>query len=513
MRNPAAEAWEAAGLKKNALLTRCEKYAGFTLPHICTPVGYNESSEELQTDWQALGAQAVNNLANKLILALFAPSRPFFRLECPPDLLKKLGMTSEELAGKLSQAEKASVRRLENMAVRPKIYEAVKHLIITGNCLMILGKKDGVPMRVLGLKRFSVKRSMSGKVIQIVIHEKVRFDELDKDVRDELKASADARYATADVNDPGKCPEVAYYKLIQWDGVSNYLETVHVDDFTLGDKFTSKWTDETLPYRVLTWELADENDYGTGLVEQFAGDFAALSTLSEAQVKAAILASEFRWLVNPAGQTSPTDLEESDNGSAIPGVEGDIVPLVTGTGNALQYIDVVEQKYVNRIGRGFLLGSSVIRQAERVTAEEVRLQANELETSLGGVYSRLAVDFQLPIAFWLVKQSGAELKGTGIEPTVITGLDALSRNSDLEALKLCLQDLAIIGGMSPQTQFVLKMDAIASAIFAGRGVNAEAYVKSPEQQKADLENEQQMRLAEQVARPVAAAVAQGGAPV
>lgn len=512
MMNRAATAWTAGEQRKNALMNRCEKYASFTLPHIHTPVGYNEQTGELKTDWQALGAQAVNNLANKLMLALFAPSRPFFRLDLPPGVAEGLGMPQEKLQGLMSQSEQKALRRLENMAVRPKLYEAVKLLIVTGNALMILGKPGGTPMRVLGLKRYCVKRSMSGKVIQIVIHEELRFDELDSDVQQHLKATQEAKYAMCNPDDPQTCGAVKYYKLIQWDGVSRYRETVQIDDVELGAEYQSMYTEETLPYHALTWELCDDNDYGTGLVEQFSGDFAALSALSEAQIQAAILASEFRWLVNPGGQTNPVDLENSANGAALPGVKDDIIPLVTGTGQTLQYLEAVANQYVNRIGRGFLLGSSVIRDAERVTAEEVRLQAQELETSLGGVYSRLAVDWQMPISFWLIRITGVEIAGTAIQPTIITGLDALSRNSDLEALKMCLQDIAIISGAPPQVLAVLRLDAVIAAIFAGRGVNAAAYVKTPEEQAADMANDQQAMLAQQVARPVAAAVAGGGAP-
>ncbi|WP_429498858.1 portal protein [Robbsia andropogonis] len=68
--------WSAMDGRRKALLLRCQKYAGFTLPTICTPDGYNENLEELQTDYQSVGAQGVNNLTNKLMLALFAPSRP-----------------------------------------------------------------------------------------------------------------------------------------------------------------------------------------------------------------------------------------------------------------------------------------------------------------------------------------------------------------------------------------------------------------------------------------------------
>ncbi|CDK30102.1 portal protein [Burkholderia phage AMP1] len=499
-------AWTQMDGRRKALLVRCQKYAAFTLPPICTPEGYNENLEELQTDYQSVGAQGVNNLTNKLMLALFAPSRPFFRLDLPPDLLKSLAAQPQfdptELQSILSVAESNCVKELDQMGVRPTLYLALKHLIITGNCLLILKKST---LRVLGLKKFVVKRSQSGKVIRILIREEVLFDELSEKAQEQLRMMS-TRFREVNVKDVENVPNVAHYTDIVWDGKS-YIETQHVDEFKLiGSEFEGKYTDETLPYRALTWELHDENNYGTGLVEQCAGDFAALSALSQAEVEAAILASQFRWLVNPAGQTKPEDLENSENGSALPGVQNDVIPLMTGTAQALQQIDVTNSKYVNRIGQVFLLGASVIRNAERVTAEEIRLVANELETSLGGVYSRLALDFQLPMAYWLIKEVSVDLKGTNLRPMVITGLDALSRNGDLDNLKLCLQDMAAVGGLPPQMQFVLKLDAIANAIFAGRGVDPKLYIKPPEQQKAELESQQQMALAQQVARPIASAV-------
>lgn len=509
MRHSAEQAWEAGALIRRPLLTRCEKYAAFTLPTICTPEGYNEQSEELQTDYQSVGAQAVNGLANKLMLALFAPSRPFFRLDLPSTLLKqlmdRLGITEASIQSKLSVAEQNCIKQLDRMGVRPQLYLALKHLIITGNCLLILGKKDKRPLRVLGLKRYTVKRSMSGKVIEIVVHEKIKFDELDDDVQSALKKLYPTQYLSQDPANPATCKEVKYFTWVRWNG-RKYQVTHHVDDYDLPQEFNGAYTEKTLPYRALTWELSDENNYGTGLVEQFSGAFASLSTLSEAEVQAAVLASEFRWLVNPAGVTAPSDLENSANGAAIPGVKDDILPLTTGTGQALQLLDAVTTKYINQIGRGFLMGSAVIRDAERVTAEEVRLQANELETSFGGVYSCLALDFQLPMAYWLVELSDVDLGGTQIEPTIITGLDALSRNGDLDNLKLCLQDLAALSGLPPQTQFVLKMDAIAQAVFAGRGVDGTQYVKSQAEQQQDMQNQQAMQLAQQVARPATTAV-------
>lgn len=499
--------WSTLDGQRKSLLVRCEKYAAFTLSTICTPPGYNENLQELQTDYQSVGAQGVNSLTNKLMLALFAPSRPFFRLDIPSKLMKGLmargGIDITQLQSQLSVAEQNCIKALDQMGVRPKLYEALRHLIITGNCLLLLQKN----MRVLGIKKYVVKRSQQGQVIEIIVKEEVLFDELSEAAQEYLREHTE-RFKNEQPDESGKCTTVAHYTHVKWDG-QNYHETQHVDEYELADtKFQGKYTEQTLPYRVLTWELHDENNYGTGLVEQVSGDLAALSALSQAEVEAAILASQFRWLVNPAGQTKPEDLEASTNGQALPGVQNDIIPLVTGTAASLQQIDVTNSKYVNRLGQVFLLGASVIRDAERVTAEEVRMVANELETSLGGVYSRLALDFQLPMAYWLIREvGGADLNGTDIKPTIITGLDALSRNGDLDNLKLCLQDMAAVSGLPPQMQFVLKLDAIANAIFTGRGVDPSLYIKSPDQQAQDLQNQQLMALQQQVARPVASAVA------
>ncbi|WP_429499137.1 portal protein [Robbsia andropogonis] len=71
------------------------------------------------------------------------------------------GFDATQLQSMLSTAETSCIKRLDQMGVRPQLYEALKHLVITGNVLLILGK-DG--MRALGLRRYVVKRSQQGKV-------------------------------------------------------------------------------------------------------------------------------------------------------------------------------------------------------------------------------------------------------------------------------------------------------------------------------------------------------------
>ncbi|BAP15835.1 head-tail adaptor [Ralstonia phage RSJ2] len=495
-----AHLYQAEEGKRASFLMRCQRYASLTLPQICTPDGYDEMSLALQTDYQSVGAQGVNNLANKLMLALFAPSRPFFRLDIPDSVKKQLqGVDQTELQNALAMSEKNAVKRLDGSGSRPKLYEAMKHLIITGNALMVLpevkGGKVTREMRIIGIKKYVVKRNQEGKVVGLIIKEKLPFDELTPKVKAYLQQANYGRYGRYDLVWNENCDDVEHYTSLHWDGKDYWMRQA-VDENDLPDReFGGKYTDDTNPYRVLTWDLADENNYGTGLVEQCEGDLAAVSTMSEAVLKAAVLASEFRWLVNPAGITKPEDFMQSPNGAALPGVKGDVELIAAGGNtNNLQTIDAINSGYINRLGRSFLMSGAVIRDAERVTAEEVRIQAQELETSLGGVYSRLAIDFQRPIAFWLIRVEGVDLGKAKLEPVIVTGLDALSRNGDVEQIRLFFNDLAGIAALPPQVQGRLKLSPLMNILASARGLNPNDYVMSDDefQQQQDAAMQQQM---------------------
>lgn len=467
--------WTQMEGKRQGFINRCEKYAAFTIPKLLPPTGYDQNSFELSHDFQAVGAQAVNYLANKIMLALFAPSRPFFRLDADVVLeqeLAALGVDKARMTEMMAMGEKSAIAELDRLSLRPKLYEAVKHLIVTGNALMILEEAGA---RVVGLRNYCVRRSQSGEILEILHADKVMFDELDPEVQ-----AVCSKWVGGNYRDNAD-KEVCLYRWITRDANGDYRMTQWVDQHQLPAQFSGRWPADQLPYRVLTWDLSDDADYGTGLVEDYQGDFAGLSLLSKAQVMGAILSSEFRWLVNPAGMTRPEDFRDSENGAAIPGQEGDVTIIQSNKSGDLQIVQAVGQEYITRIGRGFLLGSAVTRDAERVTAEEIRMQATELETSLGGAYSRLAVDFQIPMAFWLMDRIGFSLGDSRVRPSIVTGLDALSRTGDLEDLKLWLADMAGLSQLPPELLGVLNVDAIAKSFAAARRIATAEFMKSPEQ--------------------------------
>lgn len=485
----ASARWSELDSQRQSFISRCEKYAAFTVPKICLPNGYDQESAELMHDYQSLGAQAVNHLSNKLMLALFAPSRPFFRLDPSKELAAKMeeaGVNRDDIQNQLAKAESDAVRELDRRSIRPKMYDAMKHIIVTGNAMLVMPKDN---LRVLGLKNYVVKRDSDGEVLESIIKETVHKSSLERAVVEEL-------------GDKLQCSEkgmVDFYKWIRRRDDGDYIMDQWVGTEKLSSDFDGKWTKEKLPYRPITWDLASGDDYGTGLVEDYAGDFAALSIMSKATVQAAILASEFRWLVNPAGMTSPEDFEKSENGAALSGVQGDITLVRNEKAGDLQININIAQQYINRIGQGFLLQSAVTRHAERVTAEEIRLNAEELENSLGGAYSRIAVDVQMPMAYWLMDMAGNKIAGTTIEPTIVTGLAALSRSGDRDNLILFIQDITSVATLPPDIRDRLRMGAIQAAFATARGLSVSQYLLTD----AEYQQQQSARAQEAVAASVA----------
>ena len=142
--------------------------------------------------------------------------------------------------------------------------------------------------------------------------------------------------------------------------------TQWVEDSQLPPKYDGDWSEDKFPYRVLTWDLSDESDYGTGLVEDYAGDFEALSVLAESIVTGGVVGTEFRWVANPNGMTSIEDFRNSINGDVISGNAKDINAISPPVVEGVKMAQAVSQEYSQRISRGFLLGSAVTRSAERV---------------------------------------------------------------------------------------------------------------------------------------------------
>lgn len=476
LRKVGLERWNELDTKRNGFMRRLEGYASVTLPVVLLPTNVDQNSSSIQYDWTSVGAQAVNNLANRFALNLFRPGVPFFRLDIARDTeaqLAEAGVKQADMREVMVNAEQEGMRVMDREALRPSIVSAFEQLIILGNTLM---NTEG-ELEFINIRNYVVRRALSGKVVEILTHYELLVDELEDTVQAMLK---------------GKRPDetVHFVRHYLKEGkkwhLKQYVDQIYVPD---GD---TTFNEAAFPLHPLTWRLAKGQHYGTGLVEDYSGDFSTLSNLSESEVKLALLMSDYRWLIGYESGTNIEDFKKTRTGDVIMGRQQDVTIASAGLmGQNLQYVSTSVDKVIRRIGAGFMLGTAVTRDAERVTAEEMRQQAQELEVTLGGAYSRLAVDMQLPIVTYLMGKVDVKVDGKAIQPTIVTGMDALSRNAEAQQLAAFIAQVNQLATIPDDVRARLKLGEILSTMAAASGLTSRRFVLSDDEAAAAQQAAQQ----------------------
>ena len=257
----------------------------------------------------------------------------------------------------------------------------------------------------------------------------------------------------------------------------------------------------------------DGDDYGRSYVEEYIGDLISLEGLSKAVVEASAVAAKVVYLLNPNGVTRAKDLTKAESGDVIVGSVNDVAALQTDKQADMRIAYEAAKTITDRLAMAFLMNSAIQRQAERVTAEEVRYMAGELEDALGGVYSILSQEFQLPLVTRLMdrmtkdKRLPALPKGV-VKPQIVTGLEALGRGHDLTKYQMMIQALAPLG---PEgiAKYMNPGDYI-KRIGTSLGIDMDGLVKTDEQLTAEAEaaaaQQQNMMMAQMAEKAIPNAV-------
>lgn len=489
MKPTARQRWmQLSNTEKTSVITRSIDYARLTLPYICPPD--NSISSELQGPKDSIGAQGVNNLANKIVMTLYQPSQPFFRLTVSMDSTKELAdaaeqgdtQAQEELAmldKQLAEKERQAMFELDYNRFRTEAITAVKHLLITGNALMYVPEKSTKgKTQVYGIKDYVLSRDLSGTVIEFITRDQKSFYTFTKEVQDKIQASQNR------IINPDENTKVDLFTWVTIGEDGRYTMQQWANDVLLDS--TGAWPKSELPWIPLSWNLVRGENYGRGLVEDYAGAFNALDVLTESYVTIAAIASDIKFLVNPSSVTDPVELNNSPSGSYHAGAKDDVTTVQLDKLQDVQTIISAIQSYQQQIGRAFLLNSAVRRNAERVTAEEIRADINELDIAHGGVYSRFSEEWQLHLAVLMLKRIGLNLGTRGqIVPQIITGLDSLSRAGDLDNLRLFISDLSMLDGVPQEVRAAIDPIRFSEFIGIRRGVDYSKFIKSPAQMQQD----------------------------
>ena len=472
-------------------LERARDCSRLTLPHLIPDEG-NQTASKFPTPYQSVGARGVNNLASALLLSLLPPNAPFFRFVIDSKAVKNLESLSPRAKGEaeqsLSEMERQVMAEIESLSIRVALFEALKQLIVSGNVLLYF--PDEGPMRVLRLDRYVVKRDPMGHVRRIVIKENVSPAMLPPDIQAVAKTCMCSHDGTVEIY---TCCHVM---------PDNKVEVYQEVGGVVIPGTESVYPAERSPFLALRMHRVDGEDYGRGYVEQYFGDLVSLESLSKSIVEAAAASSKVLFMVNPVGSTRAKKLAQSPNGSIIEGNAADVTVLQVQKAGDLQVALQTMGTINERLSYAFLLTEASIRSAERVTAEEVRLVTQSIERQLGGIYSILSQEFQLPLVNRIIDRLTKAKKMPKIDkkfvsPTIVTGIDALGRGNDLNRLDIYLQGLAQIlgpGGLQQYIDFREYMNRRAASL----GIDTKGLVKTEEQMQQEMMAAQQQQMMSQV---------------
>jgi hypothetical protein len=482
---------------RRTFLDRARECAELTIPSLLPKDGHSSASR-LPTPWQGIGARGVNNLASKLLLALLPPNAPFFRLSIDDftleELTKQEGMRAKVEEG-LNRIERSVMGEIEANAIRVGGFEALKQLLVTGNVLVYLPPEGGV--RVFRMDRFVVRRDPMGNVLEIITKESVSVKTLDPKIQELLSAEkADAA---------GK-DNVDMYTHIYLEGKKWKVYQEVKGQYIPGSE--GSYPLDKSPWVPVRFTKIDGENYGRGYVEEYLGDLKSLEGLTQSIVEGSAAAAKVLFLVNPNGVTTKEDLAQAPNGEFVDGVTTDVTALQLQKYNDFRVALETMNQINERLSFAFLLNSAVQRSGERVTAEEIRYMANELEAALGGIYSILSQEFQLPlvkrIMFQMERQKRLPTLPEGtVQPVIVTGLEALGRGNDLTKINMFLEAAAMVSQLPPE---INKSDAL-TRIGSSLGIDMKGLVKSPEEVAAEMEQQQQMAMMQQAMNPL---INQGG---
>jgi hypothetical protein len=446
----------------------------------------------------SLGARGVNNLASKLLISLLPMNTPFFKLN-----VDELAMQAmEQEAGVQDEAEGASLKAevmkglgviersvvadIEEAGDTTAVFEAMKHLLVTGNCLLYVSEEGNA--RIFDLNKYVVVRDPQGKWLEVVVCEETSPASLSEEQRGLLNDEQ-----TAETASPNATVRV-YTHVNRSKGRVKWHQSINGSKVPDTESNVPESGNPWIPMRFLR---VDGEDYGRSYVEMYLGDLDSLEVLTQAVRDSATAGAKTVWMVNPNGTTSAKALAKAPNNSIRSGNADDVSVLRLDKYNDLRIAQDMITRIERQLAHAFMINSEVLRDAERVTAEEVRFVAQELDDSLGGIYSLQSKEFQMPYVkrrlFLLRKRENMPEIPPEVKPVIVTGFAALGRGHDREKLIRYARTLAEIYGPEQLPKFI-NADELNARLAVADGIDTSGLLVTAQDRQQSQEAAQQAQM-------------------
>lgn len=474
----AAAEYSTMTATRQTVLERARKASQLTIPGLVPEEGQNEHST-FEQPYQSLGSRCVSHLASVSALALF-PTTPFFRLGVDEGTAEGLGADLGEVNERLAVLGRTAYSLMERAVLRPAITSVLRHLIVAGNVLLYT--PEDKPARIFRIDQYVTKRDTHGEPLKTIVKEQVFPSTLDEATRNAAGLNGDS----------GKDELIDLYTVVVRTGDKiDWYQTLKGVEVP-GSRGTSPA--DRGPWLPLRWLAVPGSDYGRSHVTENIGDLLSLEDLYKAMVQFAAIAARVVYVVDPNSGIDIDELAEAESGDFVNGFADKVQTLGLDKYNDWRVMADLAATLEKRLSAAFLLQTGVMRDAERVTAEETRIIAQELENGLGGTYTILSAELQLPLTkrFLYIGERAQKIPPLpdSVVPSIVTGFDALGRAQGVNRLRAFVADLVAMCGPEVVSR-VLNEDELARRLGEGSGVDGLAdLLKSPDQKAQEAQQEQ-----------------------
>lgn len=482
---PAEDVYLQLARRRQPVIDMGRLMAELTIPSVLPPDGY-QTGDNLPGNNQSLTARCVNVLAAVLMLMAFPPGRPMLRYEPVESKLAKAIAQDPELWSKtelgLSRLEEEHRKRMETTTIRTTYTEYIKLLIVAGNACWNHTKLDHPTFHPP--TDYVVKRNKVGQQLMVILKECVSVVELPEDVQqliyslDEKVAAEKPWMQEADIYTVCRLVEVTkdnrYWEC--WQEFKGHI--IPGTEYDADEDDTPLYAAWMIPVK--------GKDWGRSYCEEYRGDLFICENHSSALNDGASVAGLSLTFVKPGSRTSTRQVKEAENLSVLTGSAEDLSMFRAEKSQDFNFVTGNLEKAERRLSSAFMLQSSIQRSGERVTAEEWRRMGADLDKAMGGVYTSLSQTTQRHVVMRFIhlhEDSNKDLptlpEGV-IRVAVVTGLDALGRSTDEEALIDFGAVLSKIFGPVVVSQMINASDFIRR-LAASKGIRPDGLVHTEQE--------------------------------
>lgn len=457
----------------------------------------------------SLPNRAVKNFNTKQKKALFPSNRPFFVYDLPIQQRQILEANNTEKLAMDRATEVAAGWALEFLQNTKKLYSLLPNLFdaltVTANGMLFMGHKKEDKAVFISPANFVVRRTQSGDEREAIIREVIALTDLSPElqtvVKEHYKMPEEA-FSNKKVEQP-ELHTIQKFTYVEFceDGSCKYTE--YVENIRVGD--TKTVPKEEPRFIIIAPNRPEGANYGVGIVQQCLPSILQAYGGHKAVANVNALIGEAKYYTRPNMVGGIRQAQAGGSGKYIVVNNPDDIGMLPMTNINIAPSELAISMAREEIAKTFIMTGDAVRDAERVTAFEIRKMADDITSVHDNWLADIAEQLQEKLVQYatyhmdLLNSQGVPVKDDllKMQVKIITGSDAIDKVSESDNLLTAIQEFGVFTTINPEDKSIFKRDKIASTMLKARGVPSSEYIKSRDELAAEAEaaqkaNERQM---------------------